>query len=338
MNRSAARLHYMWLRRSAWLVFVAGCSRTEPDVVVYCSVDETFARSIISEFEAGSDIEVGLLTDSEAGKTTGLLTRIRAEKNAPRADVLFSGEIFGTIQLANEGLLAPYESPEAADIPSQFRDAKNRWTAIGLRGRVLVFDPRRGSADAFPKRWEDLAEAPWVSRGAIANPLFGTTRGHVAAMYSHWGTERAEAFLRKLRAGGCLITDGNSSAVRAVMDGRADWCATDTDDVWVAQKDGASIDLIYPDMGHGDTLWIPSTVALIANGRQPANARRLADFLISAEVERILAESESRNVPVRPELRRLMNIDHHFTSNIDYADIAAHLDESDRAVREILLR
>jgi ABC-type Fe3+ transport system substrate-binding protein len=47
------------------------------------------------------------------------------------------------------------------------------------------------------------------------------------------------------------------------------------------------------------TLLIPNTVALVKGGPHPKQAAALMDFLLSEKVERMLAESVSRNAPVR---------------------------------------
>ena len=100
---------------------LCGCSEDVETVVVYCSVDEQFARAVLKEFERRTRVRALTVFDSEAGKTTGLVNRIRAERGRPRADVLFSGEVFNTILLAQEGLLASYDPPTAADIPRHLR-------------------------------------------------------------------------------------------------------------------------------------------------------------------------------------------------------------------------
>ncbi len=158
-------------------------------VTVYCSVDEEFARGVLAEFKKASGIEVVTVFDSEAGKTTGLVNRIIAESRAGRvrADVFWSSELFSTIRLGRMGFLAGYDSPAASDIPPRYRDAEFRWTAMASRGRVIAFDPKRTKAAEVPTNWRDLAEDGIASRTAIANPLFGTTRGHVAALFAFWG-------------------------------------------------------------------------------------------------------------------------------------------------------
>ena len=80
----------------------------------------------------------------------------------------------------------------------------------------MCFDGQRLIADALPTRWEELGHAPFAAQTAFANPLFGTTSGHVAAMFALWGEERGRAFLTGLRDGGAAMVDGNSSAVREV--------------------------------------------------------------------------------------------------------------------------
>jgi len=43
-----------------------------------------------------------------------------------------------TVELANDGLLAGYDSPSAAGIPATFRDPKHRWTDFAARARVFI--------------------------------------------------------------------------------------------------------------------------------------------------------------------------------------------------------
>ncbi len=313
-------------------------------MVVYCSVDEAFARKVLDAYRDRSGVELSVVFDSEAGKTTGLVNKIISEARAgrPRADLFWSSELFNTILLARQDLLQPYDSPAAMDIPSRFKDPQHRWTALAARARVLAFDPSRiaPGSGGIPKRWEQLAAPEFASRIALGNPLFGTTRGHVAAMFALWGAQRGRAFLTRLRDGGAQIVDGNSAAVRNVIAGRTKFGVTDTDDVWVAQRSGASIDLTYPDMGDGGTLLIPCSVALI-KGRPDVRriaARGLVDFLVSAEVERMLAESDSRNIPVREGLRKELKMQWPPESKVEYSAVADAMDEAVTAVRDILIR
>lgn len=329
------------------VLFAAACresastKRAEPPpVVVYCSVDETYAKPILDDFQKESGVKLTVIFDTEAGKTTGLVTRIMAEGRSgkARADIFWSGEIFNTILLSRQGFLAAYESSVAGEIPPHFRDANRAWTGTSLRSRVVAFDPKKTSREQVPARWEDYARPEIAARTAIANPLFGTTRGHVAAMFALWGEDRGKDFLKAIKKGGAKIFDGNSATVRAVAEGRADFAWTDNDDVWAARRAGWSMDYIAPDMGDGGTLLIPGTVALLRGAPNPEGAKRLFDHLISAEVERRLAESDWKSIPVRAELQKEMGLSLPPRSNVTFDAAADAMDTAVAAVREILLR
>ena len=113
-------------------------SGSAKEVVVYTSVDQVFSEPIFKKFEAQTGIKVLPVYDVEAAKTTGLVNRLITEKNHPRADVFWNGEFAQTILLKEKGVLAPYHSPNAAGIPSQYLDAAGYWTGLGGRSRVLL--------------------------------------------------------------------------------------------------------------------------------------------------------------------------------------------------------
>jgi iron(III) transport system substrate-binding protein len=78
-------------------------------------------------------------------------------------------------------------------------------------------------------------------------------------------------------------------------------------------------------------------VALIKNCPHPEAGRNLVDFLVSAEVERMLAESDSGNIPVRAALRQELTMELPPSSSLPYDRIADQMQPSFAAVREILI-
>ncbi len=311
---------------------------------MYCSVDDAFARPLLADFDSRTGLSVQPLFDSEAGKTTGLIERLRAERRRPVADVWWSSEIFGTINLAAGGLLKPSRPASAQDLPDRYRDSQGRWVAFGLRARVIAYDPRRVSPNAVPRRWAELSQPEYASRVALANPQFGTTRGHMAVMLDLWGEEAFVEFLNGLARNEIRIADGNSQSVLMVTRGQVDFAWTDTDDVYVAQMRGDSVALVFPDLDAPDgrsipgTLWIPNTVGLVAGGPNPQAARRLIEYLASSELELQLARSTSGNIPVRPKLVRQLDRIAPTPAAVDYQAAASVMPRSDDLTRTILLR
>ena len=78
------------------IVFIslfAGCKSnqraSQQEIVVYTSLDQVFSQPILDELEKQTGIKVKAVYDSEATKTTGLVNRLIAEKDAPQADPHF---------------------------------------------------------------------------------------------------------------------------------------------------------------------------------------------------------------------------------------------------------
>lgn len=274
-------------------------------VVLYTSVDQEVAEPIIAEFERLTGIDVLTRFDTEASKTTGLVAKLRQEAAKPAADVFWSSEVFHTIRLAREGVLAPSDGPSAEGWPAPLTGREGRWHGFALRGRVIVYNTQRVSADEAPRRLEDLLDPKWKGRIVMAEPEFGTTGGDVASWFVHYGDERAREILAGLRANQVRLVQGNSTVVRQVASGQADVGFTDTDDVYARQRDGEPVAMHALDQGGEGTLAIPNTAGLVAGGPNPEAAKELLAFLLSPQVERMLAQGDSHNTAVHPELAEL---------------------------------
>lgn len=317
------------------------CSKSsDPDartVVLYCSVDQEIAEPIIAEFEKQSGIKVLARFDTEASKTVGLVQKIKAEAASPVADVFWSSEIFHTIRLARDSLLAPYSSDATKDWPALYADADGRWYGFALRARVIAYSADRVSAEDAPKSLEDVLDGKWKGRLVMAAPEFGTTGGDVASWFAHYGPARARQILEGLKANEMRIVAGNSTAVRMVATGRADVCFTDTDDVYAAQRNGWPVAMNFLDQAGDGVLTIPNTAAVINGATHPEEAAKLMDFLLSEHVERMLVRSDSHNSPINKALAEQFKLYAIAKPlDIDYGKIADQLPMAIQMAREIL--
>jgi iron(III) transport system substrate-binding protein len=269
-------------------VIACGDGVTRPAVVVYTSVDQVYAEPILREFERASGIRVLAVYDVEAAKTTGLVTRLLAERGRPRADLFWSGEVAQTLRLAGEGVLAAWRPPEQ-DRPGASASGPRLWHDLGGRARVLLVNRDLVRPGEEPRSLSDLLEERWpADRVGISNPLFGTSFTHAAALYAVWGPERARGFFRRLAERGVRVVDGNSVVRDLVADGRLLWGVTDSDDAGAAVARGAPVRVVLPDQDGDGALVIPGTVALVANCPHPAEGRALAAYLASPATEAAL--------------------------------------------------
>lgn len=267
-------------------------------VVVYTSVDQVFSEPILKAFEAKTGVRVRALYDVEAAKTVGLVNRLIAEKSRPAADVFWNSEISRTIVLKQKGVLASYASPNRKGLNPAFYDPNAYWTGFAARGRVILYNTRMVSSDTAPASIFDLTEEKWRGRVAMANPLFGTTSMHMAALWAQLGEKTAEAWLSGMLANNTKIVNGNSVARDLVVSGQVPVCITDTDDSAVAIEKNAPVAVIFPDQKGIGALLIPSSVAMIRGCPHPDAARMFIDFLLSKDVEGMLAQGEAAHMPL----------------------------------------
>jgi iron(III) transport system substrate-binding protein len=313
------------------------------EVVIYTSVDQVYSEPVLKEFETRTGIRVLAVYDVEAAKTTGLVNRLLAEKNNPRADVFWNGEIAQTLLLKENGVLDPYQSPVAVTIPDQYHDNGYYWTGFGGRARVILVNTDLLHPDDYPRSLSDLATTSIPARNiGMAYPIFGTTATQVSAIYALWGEEEARQFYQTLRDRNIRILDGNAAVRDFVASGDLAAGLTDSDDACGAIARGYPVKIIFPDQEASEmgTLIIPNTVALIRGAPHPDEGRKLIDYLLSPEVESRLLESGWIQVTVRQvegtspcgDVRGVKGM------NVTFAEIAAHQEAAKRDMTEIFVR
>jgi iron(III) transport system substrate-binding protein len=299
-------------------------------VTIYVSTDRVFSEPVLREYEKRTGVRVNPVYDTEETKSTGLANRLIAEKERPQADVFWSNEPVRTLVLKSRGVLAPYRSPSAEGIPPALMDPEGYWTGFSARIRVIAYNTKLVKSDEAPRSVFDLANPKWRGQVAIADPRFGSTSFHVAALYAMAGDEKMDDFFRQLKGNGVRVVDGNSVVRDLVARGEVKVGLTDTDDVNVAMENGQPIAMVLPDAAGFGVPVMPNMVSLIANGPHPEEARKLIDYLLSADVERQLAQSEAVQIPVHAGVagpKNIPAIDTFKPMTLDYTKAAARVED-----------
>ncbi|MBW2462461.1 MAG: extracellular solute-binding protein [Deltaproteobacteria bacterium] len=238
--------------------------------------------------------------------------------------------------LVERGLVEPYRSANAEGLPGAFQASDGAWTGFAARARVLLVNNDRVPGADTPRSIRDLADARWRGQTAIANPLFGTTTMHVAALFSAWGDDEGKAFLNGLRENEVRVAASNGEVKRLVVSGEVAFGLTDTDDAHEALESGAPVRVVYPDQGELGTLVMPTVAVLLAGGPHPEAGRQLIDCLLSAEVEGRMASSAA-HMPLRPgvdvpeNVRAVSSIE---AMEVDYASVARTMERIEPWLRE----
>lgn len=339
LDKRSIRLLVLFLSLAG---FVACSGPSDPEVVIYTSLDQTFSEVILREFEGQTGIRARAVYDTEAAKTTGLVNRLLEEQDNPRADVFWNSEIVRTIVLKRRGVLDAYRSPSAENIPARFKDPEGYWTGFAARARVLVCNTEGLPPEEWPQSIFELVEPEWKGRVALANPLFGTTATHAAALFAALGRNEAEAYFEALKENDVAIVAGNATSKDRVAAGKFAVGFTDTDDVFVALSRNRPVEMVIPDQATGSigTLLIPNTVALVRGGPNPEHGQQLIDYILSEEVESRLAFAKGGQIPLRPSVTRPAHIppvDELELMNVDFEAVADQLEYSSTFLWELFL-
>ena len=301
----------------------------KPTVTVYVSEDRVFSEPILKAFEKETGVRVNAVYDTEETKSTGVVNRLIAEKGHPRADVYWANEPIRAELLKQRGIAAPYVSPNAKGIPDRFKDPEGHWTGFSARVRVLVvhegFQPRPDSILAY-------TDPRFRGEGVIANPLFGTTTSHIAALFTLWGDDRAIAFMEAMKRNGTAVSTSNGESADLVAMGAAAFALVDSDDAVSRLRKKKPLRMVYPDQKEGQMgcFVVPNAVVLIRNAPHPETAKRLVDYLLSPETEERLAFADCAQLPLHPGVKipeELTPIEKLRTMKVDYAKVAKKMQE-----------
>ncbi len=328
------------------LAVTAGACR-QPDsrgseartVTIYVSTDRVFSEPVLREYERRSGVKVNPVYDTEETKSTGLANRLLAEQARPQADVFWSNEPVRTLVLKSRHVLAPYKSPSAEGIPAALVDPDGYWTGFSARMRVIAYNTKLVKPEEAPRSVFELADAKWRGQVAMADPRFGSTSFHVAALYALAGDQKMDDFVRRLKENGVRVVDGNSVVRDLVARGEVRVGLTDTDDVNVALEDGQPIAMVLPDKDGLGVPVMPNMVSLITNAPHPDEARRLIDYLLSPDVERQLAQSAAVQIPLHagvPGPKNIPAIDTFKPMTLDYAKAATRVEDVTHRLATIL--
>ena len=336
-SRTTTAIGRLSLLGAASVVAVSGACRSpeptrtaERTVTIYVSTDRVFSEPVLREYERRSGVRVSVAYDTEETKSTGLANRLLAEKNRPQADVFWSNEPVRTLVLKSRDVLASYRSPSAVGIPASLVDPDGYWTGFSARIRVIAYNTKLVEQDEAPRSVFDLADPKWKGQVAIADPRFGSTSFHVAALYVLLGDAKADELFRRLKANEVRFVNSNSTVRDLVVRGEVKVGLTDTDDVNVALENGDPVAMVLPDRDGLGVPVMPNMVSLVADAPHADEGRKLIDYLVSPDVERQLAESAAVQIPLHagvPGPKNLPAIGSFKPMTLDYSGAASRVED-----------
>jgi iron(III) transport system substrate-binding protein len=268
-------------------------------VVVYSGRAERLIKPVLDAFQQKTGIEVELLSSG----TTELVNRLQAEGSRTQADVFITNDA-GSLERARElNLLQPVDASGIKDaIPAPFRASDNRW--IGLSGRlwVPVYNRSQLKADEIGSLL-DLAEPRWKDKIAIPNAGSEYLQAGVSVIKAAYGDERTAKFLEGLKANaGTQVYQKSSQIVEAVAKGQVAVGIVNHYYVYryLSEHPEAPIGIAIPDQREGamGVIMNVSGVGIVKSARHADAAKRLVEFLVSADGQKLFADL-NKEYPLR---------------------------------------
>lgn len=311
------------------------------ELVLYCSVDESWCRVMSEAFQRETGINV-LMTRRSSGET---YAQIRAEAGQPRGDVWWGGTGDPHLQAAQEGLTAQYESPMLAELqPWAVEQAEAAdFRTVGIYAGALGFgyntDIVDSASENAPKCWADLLDEAYRGEIQVANPnSSGTAYTLLATLVQLMGEDEAFEYLLALDDNIAQYTSSGSAPIRAAGTGETTIGIVFMHDSVTQAVRGSPIETVAPCEGTGYEI---GSMSLIEGGPNPDNAKIWYDWALSPAAQELGQEAESYQVPSNagaatpeesPNLEDILLIDYDFATYGDSEVRAALLTRWDAEI------
>lgn len=270
--------------------FVTRSEAQSANAVIYTS---NSAQSVEAVTDTGRKLVPGIKISTITGGSGQLLRRIEAEAGKPQCDVFWSSSA-NTLG-AFKQLFEPFEAKDRNAILPSLRDPANLWTAANIHVVVAMLNKNQLGGMPAPKTWADLLDPRFKGKIIIADPANSSTAYTIL-----WGIEKllgADAL--KQLAANTKVSSAAAAVLRSVGQGEYAVGLTFESNAYAYVAGGQKeISLLYPEDG---TFTTAEYLSLVKNAPNPAQARQVADVLVSKECQIALLETAFRR-PSRTDI------------------------------------
>lgn len=313
------------------------------EINIYTTREPKLIQSILENFSK----ETGIKTNTVFLKD-GLIERVKNEGDRSPADLLMMVDYGNLIDLVNAGVTQPVTSAALDEvIPANLRDADHHWYALSTRARVL-YAAKDLKLDSFT--YEELADPKWKGKVCIRSGQHPYNTSLIAAIIAHDGAEKAEAWLKGVKANlGRKAAGGDRDVAKDILGGICDIGIANS--YYVGQmrsqpkdsdqyKWGEAIKVILPTFAAGKdngTHVNVSGAAVAKNAPNKENAVKLLEYLVSEKAQALYAKANfeypvRKGVELDPIVASFGDLK---ADGIPLSEIAAHRKQASELVDKV---
>jgi iron(III) transport system substrate-binding protein len=257
------------------------------ELLVYTAIEADELAMFKSEFETDyPDIDVKWVRDS-----TGIVTaKLLAEKDNPKADIVWGLAATSLVLLANEGYFQGYAPKGLEDLDPKYVDPENSpplW--VGQRAWIasVCFNTVEGEKHGLPvpATWQDLTNSVYQGHVVMPNPnSSGTGFLDVSSWIQLWGEDDAWSFMNGLHENIAWYTHSGSKPCKQAAKGEIPIGVSFAYRGAKSKNQGAPLEIVAPSEGVG---WDLEAFAIVANTQNLEAAQALADWSVTRKANEI---------------------------------------------------
>jgi iron(III) transport system substrate-binding protein len=259
---------------------MAAAQSAKQTVTVYTSLQKELLAPYEAAFrKAHPDIQIAWVREA-----TGILhARLLAERENPRADVVFGVPVMNIIAFDKLGMIEPYAPKDYEQLKPRFRDPRKppAWTGIDMWVNVICFNTVEAKKRNLPRpaRWADLANPVYKGQIALPSPAASQTGYlNISGWIQMMGEDAAWKYMDAMHENVAVYTNSSSTPCKYAATGEyALGVSTDITAPLLKTK-GAPIDIIVPE---DKSPWEMEATALMKGARNPEAAKALIDWSVT---------------------------------------------------------
>lgn len=283
LPRPLARLAVALAGGVAVAALVNGAAVAKTDVLIYTAVEADELAKFKKAIEAAvPDAEVKWVRDS-----TGVVAaKLLAEKDNPRADMVWGLAATNLAALSKIGYFQAYAPKGLDKLDKRFYDTKNKtpiWVGQRVYAGAICFNTKEAEKKNLPKpaNWRDLINPAYKGTIIMPNPnSSGTGFLSVSGWMQVWGEGQAWTFMDGLHQNISRYTHSGSAPCNLAASGETPIGISFAYRAVANKKKGAPIDVVYPNEGIG---WELEAFAITKNTKKAALVKKIADWSVSRQ-------------------------------------------------------
>jgi len=254
-------------------------------LTVYTAMEADMLKEYATAVKKDTGISIRWVRDS-----TGIITaKLLAEKNNPRADIIWGLAATSLMLLKTEGMLDPYAPKGLDKLNSNFRDAANppSWTGMDAWIASICFNTVEAEKNnlPIPTSWMDLTDPVYKGHLAMPNPnSSGTGFLDVSSWLQIYGELGGWQFMDNLHKNIAWYTHSGSKPCKQAARGEVAIGISYAYRGAKSKAKGAPLELIIPSEGVG---WDMEATAVMKGTKKLAAVKKLVDWSVTKKANTI---------------------------------------------------